>query len=245
MSIPYLQPMTPGAIIAGALRIYRDHFRLLVLVALGPHLLLLGLELLTTLGGEDSAAAFVIVMGATVVMNGVALAALTVAIGRASLGEEPPVLGVYALALHARLGSVVLAYFVVAVLVSAGMMMLVVPGVLLGALFAPAVPVIVLERRGAMDGLARSVALMKPNLLKGTVVFAFFILVAGFLPLALLLAQSAFGIGPFTPLLGALLGAVTLPLGFAANVVLYFSLRAADAAAASELEAALQPPVQE
>ena len=235
--------MSAGEIIVGALRVYRDHFRLLVLVALFPHLVLLVLETLLTLGGEPEAHAFVMILVATVIMNAVALAALTVAIGRATLGPEPGVGEVYALTVRSGLLAVVAAYLITAVLVSAGMMMLVFPGVILGALFAPAVPIIVLERRGTVDGIARSVTLMKAEWIKGTIVFSFFILVAGFLPLFLLLMQGSIAMGPFTPLLGAIVGAVTLPLGFAANVLLYFSLRGEDAEAAAQLEAALKPPL--
>jgi hypothetical protein len=245
MTHPYLRPMSAGEIIVSALRVYRDHFRLLVLVALFPHLVLLALETLLTLGGKPSAPAFVMVLLATVVMNAVALAALTLAIGRATLGQEPGLAEVYAQTLRSGLPSVVVAYLITAVLVSAGMMMLVLPGVILGSLFAPTVPIIVLERRGTVDGLARSVALMKAEWIKGTVVFSFFILVAGFLPLFLLLMQGSIAMGPFTPLLGAIVGAVTLPLGFAANVLLYFSLRAEDTEAAAQLEEALKPPLAE
>ena len=242
MRHPYLQPMAPGEIIANALRLYRDHFRLLVLVALGPHMALLGMELLIAPPGAPAPEAFLVLMFVTVIMNGIALAALTLAIGHASMGEEPPVMEIYGETLRAGLLAVVVAYLISAVLISAGLMVLIVPGIVLGALFAPAVPIIVLERRGVVDGLSRSVSLMRQNWLKGAVVFSFFILVAGFLPLFLLLIQGSMAMGPFTPLLSALIGSITLPLGFAANVLLYFSLRADDADAAAQLAAVLKPP---
>ncbi len=243
MSHPYLQPMTAGEIIANALRVYRDHFRLLVLVALFPHLALLALELLIAPPGEPAPEAFLVLMFMTVIMNGIALAALTFAIGRSTQGPEPAVLEVYGLTLRSGLLAVVVAYLISAVLISAGLMVLIVPGIVLGALFAPAVPIIVLERRGVVEGLSRSVTLMKQHWLKGTVVFSFFILVAGFLPLFLLLVQGNAAMGPFTPLLGALIGSITLPLGYTANVLLYFSLCAADADAAAQLAAVLKRPV--
>jgi hypothetical protein len=36
------------------------------------------------------------------------------------------------------------------------------------------------------------------------------------------------GPGPFSPLLGALIGAITLPLAYSANVVLYLSARSGE-----------------
>ena len=240
---PYLQPMTAGEIILNALRVYRDHLRLLVLVALYPHLVLLALELLIAPPGAPTPEAFLVLMFVTVIMNGIALAALTLAIGRSTQGDEPSVLEVYGETLRSGLFAVVVAYLISAVLISAGLMALIVPGVVLGALFAPAVPIIVLERRGVLEGLSRSVSLMKEHWLKGTVVFSFFILVAGFLPLLLLLVQGSAAMGPFSPLLSALIGSITLPLGYAANVLLYFSLRAADADAAAQLAAVLKRPV--
>lgn len=245
MAHPYLQPQSPGEIVLNAVRVYRDHLRLLVLVALFPHLALLGIELLVLAPVGPTPTAFVLVMLATVVMNGIALAAITLSIGRCLLGPEPTVAETYRDTFRGNLVAVVLAYLVTAVLVSAGIMFLVVPGILIGALFAPSIPLIVVERRGALDGLVRSIRLMQGQLLKGIVVFSFFILVAGFLPLLLLLVQGGAAMGPLTPLLSAIIGSVTLPLGYAANVLLYFSLRAADAAAVEALEAELSPPPAE
>jgi hypothetical protein len=239
---PYLQPMSAREIVLNALRIYRDHLRLLVLVALFPHLALLALEMLLLAAGDPGPEAFALLLAATVVMNGVALAALTVATGRAALGEDPGVLEVYGQTVRSHLGQVVVAYFITAVLVSAGMMVLLVPGIMLGSLFAPSVPLIVVERLGVVQGLTRSVTMMKSEWLRGTVTFSFFILVAGFLPLILLIAQGNATAGPLTPLLSAIIGAATLPLGFAANVMLYFSLRTTDAADAQQLQSALRPP---
>jgi hypothetical protein len=245
MSHPYLQPMSAGDIVRNALRVYRDHFRLLVMVALLPHLVLLVLETLLLAPGEPGDAAFALLLLGTAVVNAVALTAITVAIGRALLGPEPGLLEVYGQTVQSRLAAVVVAYLITAVLVSAGMVALLIPGIVIGAVFAPSIPIIVVERRGPADGLAQSVRMMRGEWVKGAVVFSFFILVSGFLPLLLLLAQSAVAIGPFTPLLGAVLGAITLPLGFAANVLLYFSLRSRDEAAAQQLEAELKAPLAE
>jgi hypothetical protein len=236
--------MTAGEIVVAGLRVYRDHFRLLVLVALLPHLALLALELLLMAAGAGGDGALLAVMVAMVVANAIALAALTVATGRAVQGQEPSLVEVYAQTARSRLGAVVLAYLATAIVVSVGVL-LIVPGIALGALFVPVVPAIVLERLGALEGIARSVRLVRPHWLKGMVVFSWFILVAGFLPLYLLFLQVRMGTGPLTPLLSAIIGSVTLPLGFTSHVVLYVSLRADEAGAEAQLAAALEPPATE
>jgi len=245
MTHPFLRAMTAGEIILTSLRAYRDHFRLLVLVALVPHLVLLALELLLLAAGAAGGGALLAVLATTVVANGIALAALTVATARAVQGQEPSLIEVYAQTARSRLVAVVLAYLATALVVSGGMMLLILPGILLGALFAPTVPAIVLEHRGALDGIARSVQMMRPHWGKGMVVFSYFILVAGFLPLYLLILQDSMGTGPFTPLLSAIIGSVTLPLGFASHVVLYVSLRSEEEDAEAQLAAALEPPAME
>ena len=245
MTHPFLHAMTAGEIVVAGLRVYRDHFRLLMLVALLPHLALLALELLLMAAGAGGDGALLAVLAATVVANAIALAALTVATGRAVQGQEPSLVEVYAQTARSRLGAVVLAYLATALVVSVGMLLLIVPGIALGALFAPVVPAIVLERLGALEGIARSVRLMRPHWLKGMVVFSWFILVAGFLPLYLLFLQVRMGTGPLTPLLSAIIGSVTLPLGFTSHVVLYVSLRADEAGAEAQLAAALEPPATE
>jgi hypothetical protein len=247
MTHPFLRAMTAGEIVVAGLRVYRDHFRLLMLVALLPHLALLALELLLMAAGAGGDSALLAVMVAMVVANAIALAALTVATGRAAQGQEPSLVEVYAQTARSRLGAVMLAYLAMALVASVGMMLLIVPGMILlivpgialGALFAPVVPVIVLERLGALEGIARSVRLVRPHWLKGMVAFSWFILVAVFLPLYLLFLQVRMGTGPFTPLLSAIIGSVTLPLGFTSHVVLYISLRADEAGAEAQLAAAL------
>lgn len=245
MPHPYLQPLSAGEIVRNALRVYRDHLRLLVLVALFPHLALLLLETLAMGTGVMSGGEFVVMLAGTVVVNGVILTGVTVAIGWTLSGEEPSLLEVYSRTFRGPLLAVVAAYLIAAVMISAGMMALFVPGILIGAFFAPSIPMIVVERLGPVEGLARSVSIMKGEWVKGAVVFSFFIAISGFLPLFVLLADSSLSMGPFTPLLGAVVGAVTLPLGFAANVLLYFSLRSTDAAAAAQFEAELRARVAE
>ncbi|MEE8555457.1 MAG: hypothetical protein V3T00_06325, partial [bacterium] len=67
-------------------------------------------------------------------------------------------------------------------------------------------------------------------------VFAFVIVVSGLLPL---LFHLIVGPGPYSPLLSAIAGAVTLPLAYTASVVLYLSLRSLEGYTPEQLEAEL------
>jgi hypothetical protein len=240
MTNPYLQRMSGGQIILAALRLYRDHLALLVTVALFPHLALLLLELALLGTGAPAPPLVYLFLLATVVVNALALAVITTAVFRVVLGEGVGVLQVYALTARENLIAVVAAYLFTALLVSLGLMLAVVPGLIAGGLFAPVVPVIMAERKGILVALSRSLALIRGELLKAMLVFTFFILVAGLLPLLTLLMQPGMGVGPFTPVLAAIVGAVTLPLGYTANVLLYLSLRSADGSGVEQLKADLE-----
>lgn len=231
---PYLQPQGALEIIQSGLRLFRDNLAALVMVALVPHLVLLVVEYVVLIGGE-SGGPLMFLLVITVLMNGVALTALTLAICRAILGEEPSVADIYGRLMQVNTLGVIGVYIITAFIVSGGFMLLVVPGVIFGALLAPAVTILLVERKRLFPTLARSFELMRGEILRGVAVFAWFIVVAGLLPGLLVLAGSGMAMGPLSPLLGAVLGALTLPLGFAPSVLLYFSRRAQEGAAEGEL----------
>nr|NIR98951.1 hypothetical protein [Gammaproteobacteria bacterium]NIT64764.1 hypothetical protein [Gammaproteobacteria bacterium]NIV21735.1 hypothetical protein [Gammaproteobacteria bacterium]NIY33344.1 hypothetical protein [Gammaproteobacteria bacterium] len=182
-------------------------------------------------------------LGATVVVNGVTLTAITQAVTRSLLGGEPTVAEVYRHTFTRPLWSAIAAYLVTALLISTGIMFLILPGIFLGGVLSVTIPII--EQRRTVRAMAGSISLLREELVKGMIVFCFFMLVAGLLPLMFLLLQGGAGVGPFTPLLGAIVGAVTLPLGFTAHVLLYLSLRAKSGYTSAALEADLNPPPAE
>jgi hypothetical protein len=229
-------------ILGGAFRIFRDHLALLVMVALFPYLGLLGVEYVVMPLSVGSPGLIYLFLLVAVLVDGSVLAALTVAICRSALGGELTVREVYALTRRENWGAVVLVYLISALLVPVGILFLVLPGLLIGAFFGPAIPVVIMERRRPLEAIGRAIALVQPELLKGMAVFAFFLGVAGFLPMAFLLVQMDLGIGPFTPLLGTIIRSVTLPLGHAATVLFYLSLRAGESVDAAGLADELQRP---
>ena len=237
-----IQPMNTQQIIAGAFRLYGRHLAPLVLVALVPHVALLLVFFIFENVSSDPMTLNLLTMFATVVMNAVALAAITVAVALAASVEAPTVGVVYRLLVARNLIALVLAYLITVVatsvafvpvlagLLAGGLMVITVPimcipGLVLGGLFAATIPVIVLERRSALAAIARSMGLMRRDLTKATAIFAFVLLISGLLPMGFHLTV---GFGPLSPLLNTVLGAALLPLAYTANVLLYFSARAGE-----------------
>ena len=97
-----------------------------------------------------------------------------------------------------------------------------VPGLMVGGMLTPAVPIAALEQISPMAAIQRSLRLMRPRLPLGMAVFGFFVAVGAIIPLGVI---SVAGVGPYTPLLGVILQAVTMPLAFGANLYLYYRLR--------------------
>lgn len=232
MNNPYLRPMVASEIFAAAFRLYRDNFALLVTVALIPYAVLLGLSMaLHSVGGSDpapsGAQSFVVSLTflALLVIDVFVMLSVLMVVAKTTLGESPRVLEIFKLAVRANLAMVTAGYFTTSLVVISGFLLLIVPGVVLGGFFAPLIPVLVLERRRIFSGVTRSITLMRGQLLKGIAVFAFFTLIAGVLPMILFILHTQTGPTPFTPVLNVIIRAVTLPLGFSANVLLYFSLR--------------------
>ena len=237
MTTNLLREMNTPAIIGEAFRLYRDHLASLVIMALAPHLALLVLGLALEAGNLAPAHVLAVLLGVTVALNALVLAAMTYAIAGAALGHMPGVGESYRRGFGGRVLWVIAAYMIVWVLITLGFLALVVPGLIIGGLFLPTVPLIVLERMRPLQALSQAVQMMKPHLLRGTVVFAFVVLISGVLPLVV---QAFLGAGPLSPLLGAIAGAMTLPLAYSANVVLYFSVRAAQGFGPEQLEEALR-----
>ena len=161
----------------------------------------------------------------TIVAKAVTLSAITSVVAGAALGFTPTLIQTYSLALRNKLAWVIVANVLTALLTSMGLLFFIFPGLILGAYMAATVPVIVLESRNPFQAIARSFALMRPDLPKAIAIFAFIILISEALPL---MFHLMLGIGPLSPVLGAVLGAVTLPLAYTANAILYFSVRSGE-----------------
>ncbi len=140
------------------------------------------------------------------------------------------------------LGQLIFVGFVASIAIVIGLVALVVPGLILVTIWAVFVPVIVIERLPGLGALGRSRELVRGN---GWQVFAVLLvlfvgvgLVSGLIEGAANSAGTGVGI-----VVRVVLGVLTAPFGALAAAVLYFDLRGAGTAPASEASSrATTPP---
>jgi hypothetical protein len=220
------RPLTLAELLRAALRLYGA-----TVVPAVPIALVLSLPLLIVSGiplepaGADPrelSAALVLVL----VCSGIAVSAITRVMLGAAVGQPVP-LGILArLTFRRGLISAILVFSITSFLSNAGLLVLVFPGLILGGLFAAALPIVLVEHRSGLVAMGRSAGLMRQDLMKAMAAFSFGALVSELLPLGLLLAlQSIAGPSPFSPLLAVLVNGATLPVSLAVNVALYCSVR--------------------
>ena len=228
--------MTPLEIISTSFGLVMKHLPVLVIVTALPEGVLLAMQL----GFHDvlltSPAGLPLVLVATVGANAVAMSAITTVMAGAVLGGAPTVSQTYQLVIRNRPFSLLAAYFATAFATSAGLMMFFFPGLFLGGLLALTIPAMVVEGHPAVEGIRRSALLVRGEVLKAMAIFGFVLLVSGIIPL---MFQLMMGIGPLTPVIGTILAAVTMPVGYGASVVFYFSMRSREGYTPVDLEADL------
>lgn len=262
MENPNLRTLTVPEIIAGTFRLYKENLATLVILALIPHILMLLISLGITL--PEKLEPGVIPKGILIsgllhaLLYAFTLTALTVAITRMALGREQMVLGVFGAALKRPILRVMLVYmltmFVLAFFITPGLasgsvfaiVVGLIPALWLGGFFSPVVPVIIIERRGIFASYFRAVLLLRGEFMKSVFIFSFFMAVSTVFPLLVMLMQIPYVESPLTPVLGALVGSLTLPLGYTAIVLLFLSLRGGQHATTEqigdELDGKIPPP---
>jgi len=222
-------PLPLGDLIRRTFRLYGDALATVVLLALIAHLPLL---LLGTMMNEDQPPDPLPALGLLVlilVVTGVVVNAIYLALVSHLVGRPAGVVQALRWSMRRSSGSVMLAYMISNLLSHAGLILFIVPGMIVGGLMAACVPATVAERQGGFAGIRRSVALLRRELMRGVGVFAFGTVVSELLPLQLLVAmQLLVGRSPYSPLLAALLAAITMPVALAANLLLYLSFRSAE-----------------
>lgn len=234
-----LRPMTVAEILSHSARLFQQNLALLVMVTLLPQAILLLVETLVGDIIKEYPQVLLLIITMVIIMNAVALSAITTAVVGCVLGYPPTLRQTYSLTFRNKLLWVVMAYVATALISTVGFSIVFVPSLMLGlvpALFlgfvptlvlggylAVTIPVIVLESLPPFMAIARSFNMMREELAKGIAVFGFVVLISGVLPLLFQVAVSG---GKFAPLLGTLVGSVTLPLAYTATVLLYLTVRA-------------------
>lgn len=233
-----IRPMTVGEILANSARLFQQNLTLLVLVTFIPQAVLLGVETLIGDMLRERPQLLAVIIAVVVAMNAVALSAITTAVVGCVLGYPPTLRQTYSLTLRNKLLWVVVAYVATAIISTLGFALVFTPALILGivpALFlgfvptlvlggylAITIPIIVLESLPPFMAISRSFHLMRDELSKGIAVFGFVVLISGVLPLMFQVVVSG---GPFAPLLGTVVGSVTLPFAYTATVLLYLTVR--------------------
>lgn len=229
-----LRPLTLGEIVRETFRFYGNTAATVVSLALIAHLPLLLLTGMVSGEAPPDPLPALALLALILVLTGAVVNAIYLALLAAAAGRMEGVLRCLRGAMGRTMGAVLLGYMLTNLVTHAGLLLFIVPGLLAGGLLAATVPAVVVEKKGAFAGIARSVTLLRQDWLKGIGVFAFGTFFSELLPLQVLLAMQMWvGRGPFSPVLAALLAAITMPIALTANLLLYLSLRAGERAGAT------------
>jgi hypothetical protein len=233
------EDFTPGAVIARAFEIYRDHVGVLA----GAALLVFAVEAVVALAlpGTLAVVAAVVSLVLTTFYQGMVVALVEDVQGGgrdSSIGDllrsvSPVLPPLLAVSLLAGLG------------IGAGFLLLVVPGLFLLTIWSVVAPVTVLERPGVLAAFGRSRELVRGH---GWRVFGTLLLVFLILLLAGVAAAeigAAIGGGDLgDAAVGWLLNALVQPVAALTAAVLYFALRPREAPAAPDVTyRGFAPPV--
>ena len=215
---PWLRILTPGELLRGAWALYTEQLAVFVGLAFVPQAVLLLVQLLLPAGWVSLFVALLL----TVVGNTIMLCLIFSAGGALLLGHPPTLRAAFERLGRLPLLRIILTYLSVQLAVSVGLLLLYLPGVLIGGMLAPALALQVIEDRSLVDTWRQSWELVRGRLLQGILVFMFAFTVAVVLPLVFLILV---GSGPFSPLIAALCGALLSPLASLAHLLFYVSCR--------------------
>ncbi len=166
-----LRPLSTGELLDRTFVLYRSHFGLFVGIFALPHLVVLAfqclglafqpagnamLNILSTLFWSLGAALL------TVIVTAASQAATVIAVSQVHLDQPASVADSFS-RVKGEIGGVIGLSLLVGLGVGAGFIALVVPGILLALMWSLAVPVKILENRGATDAMSRSSDLTKGN----------------------------------------------------------------------------------
>jgi hypothetical protein len=226
-----MRPLTTGEIVRETFRFYGTTLATVVSLALIAHLPLLFLTGIASGGAPPDPLPAMALLALTLLLIGIVVNAIYLALLAAAAGRTEGVVRCLRWSMGRPTGTVLLGYMVTNLVTHLGLLLFIVPGLLAGGLLAVTVPAVVIEKKGLFAAIARSVALLRQDWLKGIGVFAFGMFFSELLPFQLLLAMQMWvGRGPFSPVLTALLAAITMPLALTANLLLYLSQRAGERA---------------
>lgn len=242
MSFSQLRPLSFGELLDGAFTLYRRHFSTLVLIALVPSIPAILIYLLAGAGVFGSAANPMAAVGVAVVIPVSLLASvitwggLTYFVGRAYTGM-PVAAGDALKAAGRRYLPLLAASIIAGIMWTVGFVLCFVPGLFAMCACFAFVAAVMLERRGPIDAISRSI-----DLVKGAWGEVFLVLIVVYL----IAAMPGFAVGAATMVaslvvakdpsrtlmvqaisgvLSQLVNALTAPFSATAMVLLYYDRR--------------------
>jgi hypothetical protein len=166
-----LRPLSTGELLDRTFSLYRSHFGLFIGIFALPHLTVLAFQCLG-LAFQSSGNQILNIlstvfwsMGAlllTVIVTAASQAATVIAVSQVHLDRTASIADSFS-RVRGEIGGVIGLSLLVSLGVGAGLIALIVPGILLALMWSLAVPVKILENRGATDAMARSSDLTKGN----------------------------------------------------------------------------------
>jgi hypothetical protein len=164
-----LRPLSTGELLDRTFSLYRSHFGLFVGIFALPHLIVLGVQLLQLVSQWSHAGVanfpasllwFFVIAFVTLVMAAASQAATVIAVSDLHLNRPASVMDSF-LRVKGHLLGVIGISFIVLWAVMAGMVAFLVPGILLAIIWSLSVPAKVLENKGPLAAMSRSVDLTK------------------------------------------------------------------------------------
>jgi hypothetical protein len=181
-----LRPLTTGELLDRTFSLYRSHFGLFLGIFALPHLLVLAFQCVgiafQSPGNQLTNVFMTLVwsMGAlilTVIVSAASQAATVVAVSQVHLDRSASIGDSFS-KVKGEIAGVIGMSFLVGLGVGAGLIALIVPGILLALMWSLAIPVKVLENRGATDAMSRSSDLTKGDRGRIFVIWLLFIVMS-------------------------------------------------------------------
>lgn len=221
----YLQPQSLGSVLGNTCRIYCAAWTTIFLIAALP---IIPLRLLSEYA-EGPEAATVIISLIEFLVGVLVSFPLAVAISEVCIGLTPNTTRAFRRA-FARPGRVLGAYTVVVLLQIAALVALIIPALVVTALYMFVVPIVILEQIGGRRAFKRSCELGRGFYLRNLGTFLLVVVLIFFLiglvdGVATLLMTAVHGTGLLLRLALALLGAILAPLLSIPIILLYYDMR--------------------
>jgi len=164
-----LRPLSTGELLDRTFSLYRSHFGLFIGIFALPHLVVLAFQCLGVVikspGNQfsDIFASLFWTMGAlflTVIVSAASQAATVIAVSQVHLDRPASVADSFS-RVKGEIGGVIGMSMLIGLGVGLGFIALIVPGIILAMMWSLAVPVKILENKGATDAMSRSADLTK------------------------------------------------------------------------------------